>query len=95
MRAPARVQSRHHTLTGERILSLSPAMVPVAKAVRFSHERWDGAGYPDGLAGESIPVAARIVFVCDAYDAMRSKRGYRCVETARLRTTSPRKASRS
>ena len=67
---------RTHTLTGERILSLSPAMVPVAKAVRFSHERWDGAGYPDGLAGESIPVAARIVFVCDAYDAMRSKRGY-------------------
>ena len=67
---------RTHTLIGERILSVSPAMVPVAKAVRSSHERWDGAGYPDGLAGEKIPVAARIVFVCDAYDAMRSRRAY-------------------
>jgi diguanylate cyclase (GGDEF)-like protein/putative nucleotidyltransferase with HDIG domain len=67
---------RTHTLIGERILSVSPAMVPVAKAVRSSHERWDGSGYPDRLAGEGIPIAARIVFVCDAYDAMRSRRAY-------------------
>jgi HD-GYP domain-containing protein (c-di-GMP phosphodiesterase class II) len=51
-------------------------MIPVAQAVRSSHERWDGDGYPDGLAGEEIPIASRIVFVCDAYDTMRSKRAY-------------------
>ena len=67
---------RTHTLIGERILSVSPAMIPVAKAVRSSHERWDGSGYPDELAGEEIPLASRIVFVCDAYDAMRSRRAY-------------------
>ena len=67
---------RTHTLIGERILSVSPAMIPVAEAVRSSHERWDGRGYPDGLAGEQIPVASRIVLVCDAYDAMRVRRAY-------------------
>jgi HD-GYP domain-containing protein (c-di-GMP phosphodiesterase class II) len=49
----------------------------VARIVRASHERWDGAGYPDGLAGESIPLAARIVAVCDAYEAITSDRCYR------------------
>jgi len=53
--------------------------------VRSSHERWDGAGYPDGIAGEQIPIEARIVFACDAYDAMTSARVYR-------RTLSPRAA---
>jgi diguanylate cyclase (GGDEF)-like protein len=67
---------RTHTLIGERILSVSPAMVPVAEAVRSSHERWDGRGYPDALAAGDIPIASRIVFVCDAYDAMRSRRSY-------------------
>jgi two-component system, cell cycle response regulator len=67
---------RTHTLIGERILSVSPAMIPVAQAVRSSHERWDGDGYPDGLASEQIPIASRIVFVCDAYDTMRSERSY-------------------
>ena len=52
-------------------------MVPVAKLVRSSHERWDGEGYPDGLRGEEIPLGARIIFVCDAFDAMTSERPYR------------------
>jgi two-component system cell cycle response regulator len=68
---------RQHTLIGERILSAAPALRPVARIVRASHERWDGRGYPDGLAGEAIPLGARIVAVCDAYDAMVSDRCYR------------------
>jgi diguanylate cyclase (GGDEF)-like protein len=67
---------REHPVVGERILSAAPALAPVAKLVRASHERWDGGGYPDGLAGEQIPLGARIVFVCDAYDAMTSDRCY-------------------
>ena len=68
---------RQHTVVGERILSTVAAMRPVARIVRSSHERWDGGGYPDGLAGAAIPVGARIVFLCDAYDAMTSDRPYR------------------
>jgi two-component system, cell cycle response regulator len=68
---------RTHTLVGERILQAAPAMGPVAKVVRWTHERWDGEGYPDGLAGEEIPLGARIIFVCDAFDAMTSERAYR------------------
>jgi len=66
-----------HTIIGERILAAAPALVPVAKTVRSTHERWDGTGYPDGLASTGIPLAARIIFVCDAYDAMTSDRPYR------------------
>jgi diguanylate cyclase (GGDEF)-like protein len=65
-----------HTLIGQRILGAAPAMVPVAKLVRSSHERWDGDGYPDGLAGEEIPLGARVIFVCDAFEAMTSDRPY-------------------
>jgi diguanylate cyclase (GGDEF)-like protein len=68
---------RQHTILGERILSAAPALRPVARIVRASHERWDGMGYPDGLAGETIPLAARIVAACDAYDAIISDRCYR------------------
>jgi two-component system, cell cycle response regulator len=68
---------RRHTLIGERILAVAPALVPVARLVRSSHERFDGDGYPDGLAGDEIPLGARIVAVCDAYDAMVSGRPYR------------------
>jgi diguanylate cyclase (GGDEF)-like protein len=68
---------RQHTLLGERILSAAPALRPVATIVRASHERWDGGGYPDGLRGEQIPLAARIVAVCDAFDAMITDRCYR------------------
>jgi len=67
---------RSHTLIGERVLSAAGAMAPVAKVVRSSHERWDGRGYPDGLAGEQIPFASRVVFVCDGFDAMTAQRPY-------------------
>jgi len=65
-----------HTLIGERILGAALALRPVARLVRSSHERYDGGGYPDGLAGEEIPLGARIVTVCDAFDAMTSDRPY-------------------
>jgi two-component system, cell cycle response regulator len=68
---------RTHTVIGERILASAPAMVPVARLVRSSHERWDGDGYPDRLGGEEIPLGARIIAVCDAFDAMVSKKPYR------------------
>jgi diguanylate cyclase (GGDEF)-like protein len=67
---------RKHTLIGERVLGAAPAFVPVAKLVRSTHERYDGNGYPDGLAGERIPLPARIVFACDAYHAMVADRPY-------------------
>jgi HD-GYP domain-containing protein (c-di-GMP phosphodiesterase class II) len=51
-------------------------MVPVSRLVRSTHERWDGAGYPDGLSDEEIPLGSRIIFACDAFDAMRSDRPY-------------------
>lgn len=67
---------RKHTLIGERIIASAPALVPIARVVRSSHERWDGAGYPDKLAGEATPLGSRIVFCCDAFDAMTSERPY-------------------
>ena len=68
---------RSHTVIGERMLSASPALIPVARLVRASHERWDGKGYPDGLAGQEIPVGARIIALCDAFEAMTEDRPYR------------------
>src|SRR6185295_17327313 len=68
---------RRHTLIGERILMAAPALRSVAKLVRSSHERWDGGGYPDGLRSEQIPLGARVVAVCDAFDAMTTNRPYR------------------
>jgi two-component system cell cycle response regulator len=65
-----------HTIIGERILGAAPALRPVATLVRASHEHFDGNGYPDGLAGSEIPLGARIVSVCDAFDAMTSDRPY-------------------
>ncbi len=70
-----------HTLVGERILGASPLLRVPARIVRHSHERWDGQGYPDGLAGEAIPLSARIVCVCDAYSAMTSERPYRAASS--------------
>jgi diguanylate cyclase (GGDEF)-like protein len=61
---------RTHTLIGQRILDASPALNEVGKIVRATHERWDGGGYPDGLAGTAIPLPARIIAVCDSYCAM-------------------------
>jgi two-component system cell cycle response regulator len=65
-----------HTIIGERILGAATALRPVAALVRASHEHYDGNGYPDGLRGHEIPLGARIVSVCDAYDAMTSDRPY-------------------
>jgi diguanylate cyclase (GGDEF)-like protein len=68
---------REHPLIGERILRAIPGMGSVARIVRHEHERFDGAGYPDGLAGEAIPIGSRVILACDAYHAMTSDRAYR------------------
>jgi diguanylate cyclase (GGDEF)-like protein len=68
---------RRHTIIGERILDGAPALTAAARLVRSSHEHFDGKGYPDELAGVTIPLGARIIAVCDAYDAMVSDRPYR------------------
>jgi len=67
---------KRHTLIGERILASAPTLATAAKIVRSTHERWDGVGYPDGLAGSDIPLGARIIAVCDAFDAMTTRRPY-------------------
>jgi diguanylate cyclase (GGDEF)-like protein len=68
---------RQHTLIGQRIIAAAPGLDAVAATVRSSHERWDGNGYPDGLAADEIPVVARIIAICDAYEAMTADRPYR------------------
>jgi HD-GYP domain-containing protein (c-di-GMP phosphodiesterase class II) len=68
---------RAHTRIGGSILEGVPALADAAFAVRHEHERWDGYGYPDGIAGEDIPLASRIVLACDAWHAMTSRRPYR------------------
>jgi HD-GYP domain-containing protein (c-di-GMP phosphodiesterase class II) len=73
---------RGHTIVGERIVSSASSLRNVAPMVRSSHERWDGGGYPDGLAGANIPLGARIIAVCDAYDAMVTTRAYRAARTS-------------
>jgi putative nucleotidyltransferase with HDIG domain len=67
-----------HTIIGQEMLDQVGGMLgKVGYIVRSCHERWDGAGYPDGLAGDDIPLAARIVCACDAWSAMTSDRSYR------------------
>ena len=66
-----------HTIIGERIISRIDYLVPIARIIRSAHERWDGTGYPDGFTGEEIPLASRILLVCDAFDAMTTDRPYR------------------
>ena len=68
---------RRHTIIGERIMQAAPALSAAAPLVRSSHENFDGTGYPDRLAGDDIPLGARVIAVCDAYDAMVSDRPYR------------------
>jgi diguanylate cyclase (GGDEF)-like protein len=68
---------RQHTIIGERMLHVAPALAGVARLVRSSHERVDGRGYPDGVVGVEVPLGARIVAVCDAFHAMTSDRPYR------------------
>jgi two-component system, cell cycle response regulator len=67
---------RSHTLIGEAMLNAAPALRSVAKVVRSSHEHFDGTGYPDALAANAIPLASRIVLVCDAFHALISERPY-------------------
>ncbi|MEJ7787800.1 MAG: diguanylate cyclase, partial [Solirubrobacteraceae bacterium] len=68
---------RQHPVAGARMVSPIPELERLAPAIRAAHERWDGRGYPDGLAGDAIPLPSRIAFVCDAYHAMISDRPYR------------------
>src|SRR5205807_62417 len=68
---------RLHTIVGERLLAARFGMDEAGRLVRSSHERWDGSGYPDGISAQRIPLAARIVFVCSAYQDMISDRPYR------------------
>jgi diguanylate cyclase (GGDEF)-like protein len=69
---------RQHTVMGERIIAAAgPSLQPIAPLVRASHERWDGQGYPDGLAGQEIPLGARIITICDSFRAMLSERPYK------------------
>jgi HD-GYP domain-containing protein (c-di-GMP phosphodiesterase class II) len=68
---------RAHTIRGAEILAEIAGLAHLAPLVRASHERWDGTGYPDRLFGERIPLAARIVFTVDAFDAMTNDRPYR------------------
>jgi putative nucleotidyltransferase with HDIG domain len=71
-----------HTVEGERLLArVGGLLAEVGTIVRSCHERWDGGGYPDGLAGEEIPVVARIVCCCDAFNAMTTDRPYRRART--------------
>lgn len=76
---------REHCAAGQRIVNQIPSLSRCGVIVRSHHERWDGLGYPDGLAGESIPIEARIVSVVDAFHAMISDRPYR-------RAIAPRRA---
>ncbi len=68
---------REHPVIGERILRVLPGLGTVARIVRHEHERWDGGGYPDGLAGEEIPLGSRIIIAADTYHAITSDRPYR------------------
>jgi len=68
---------RRHPEAGEAILAPITSLREVLPVVRSSHERWDGSGYPDGLSGEDIPLVARIVCCCDAFNAMTTDRPYR------------------
>jgi HD-GYP domain-containing protein (c-di-GMP phosphodiesterase class II) len=84
---------RQHTVIGSRIVAAAPPLLPVARLVRSSHERWDGGGYPDGLAGEEIPLGSRVVFACDSFDAMTSERPYRAPMTAETALAELRRCS--
>ncbi|MCS7025499.1 MAG: response regulator [Bryobacteraceae bacterium] len=68
---------KSHTVRGEEICKPMKSLAPVLPIIRSHHEKWDGTGYPDGLAGEQIPLLARILQVADVYDALTSERPYK------------------
>jgi HD-GYP domain-containing protein (c-di-GMP phosphodiesterase class II) len=68
---------REHPIKGYEIASKIEMLLPIMSAVRNHHERWDGGGYPDGLRAEGIPIAARLVAIADAFDAMATDRPYK------------------
>lgn len=70
-------EMRRHSADGAKILSHISVFQEAATIIRHHHERWDGKGYPDGLAGEAIPVGSRLIAVADTYDAMTTDRPYR------------------
>jgi two-component system, cell cycle response regulator len=72
---------RKHPLIGQRVLEAAPALDEVAKLVRSTHERWDGEGYPDSLAGREIPLGSRAILICDAYNAMTEGRAFRAARS--------------
>jgi HD-GYP domain-containing protein (c-di-GMP phosphodiesterase class II) len=72
---------RSHPVASERLICNVEGLGHLAPAIRGEHERWDGGGYPDGLAGEEIPIESRITLACDAYHAMTSDRPYRAALT--------------
>ena len=85
---------RRHTLEGQRLLErVGGLLESVGVVVRASHERWDGRGYPDGRVGQEIPLAARIVAVADAYNAMTTDRPYRRALAPRVALTELRRAA--
>lgn len=78
LRPEERQELEGHALAGyQLVMEMGPEYEKAAKWVRWSHERWDGTGYPDGLAGEQIPIPARILTIVDAYCAMMAERPYR------------------
>jgi HD-GYP domain-containing protein (c-di-GMP phosphodiesterase class II) len=68
---------RQHPATGERLVRAIPDLIPIAPAIRHHHEWWNGAGYPDRLSGEAIPIHARLIALVDAFETMRVGRPYR------------------
>jgi putative nucleotidyltransferase with HDIG domain len=75
---------RKHPEIGFRILNCSPEMAELSQAILQHHERWDGKGYPNGIAGKEIDICARIIAIADAYDAMTSSRPYRDALSAEI-----------
>jgi two-component system cell cycle response regulator len=71
------IEMKRHPEYGAQIVGSVPELEHLGPAIRAEHERWDGGGYPDGLAGEDVPLASRIVLACDAFLAMTERRPYR------------------
>ncbi len=78
-----RLRFQRHTLDGAALLSPVPGLALAQSVARNHHERWDGSGYPNGLRGPAIPLAARIVCLADVYDALRASRAYKSERTHR------------